>query len=79
MEKIIKISAVFKIVEDDEEVFLENTMTIDTEKASKKSMTKLELYSFLKELTINQIENVSKNAKVLDASVEEVKEHYEQK
>lgn len=78
MEKMIKLSAVFKVKDEDEEMLVEITMNYDAEKASNKGMTKLELYDSLKELAKHQVKQISEEAEVLDASADEVKKHYEQ-
>lgn len=81
MEKIIKISAVFKLKDKDGVgLMVETTMTYDAEKASieKASIekaTKLDTYNTLKKLVEHQ---VGEDVIVLDASADEVKKHYEQ-
>lgn len=76
-EKMIKISAVFKVKSEDEELLVEMTMNYDAEKASKNSrMSKLELYDALKKMADHQVKKISPEAEVLDATAAEVKEHY---
>ena len=76
-EKMLKLSAVFKVKDGEDEMLLEMSMNYDAAKASKNSrMNKLELYDSLKELAQHQIKKVSENAEVLDATADEVKEHY---
>lgn len=76
MEKMIKISAVFKLKdEDNDELMVEMAMTYDAQKASEEKATKLDVYNALKKLVEHQ---VGEGVQVLDASAEEVKKHYEQ-
>lgn len=73
MGKMIKLSAVFKVVDGEDEMLIETTMTYDAEKASKNSrMNKLEIYDSLKELAEHQVKQVSETAEVLDATADEV-------
>ena len=77
-EKMIKISAVFKIKSGEDELLVEMVINYDAAKDSEKGMTKLELYESLKELIVHQVKGISETAEVLDATADEVKEHYEQ-
>jgi len=77
MEKIIKISAVFKIKDEaNNENLVEIAMTYDAQKASEEKSTKLDIYNALKKSVEIQM---GEGMQVLDASLEEVSEHYEQK
>ena len=74
-EKLIKISAVFKLQDEDEApMMVEMAMTYDAEKASIEKATKLDVYNSLKEVVQHQ---VAEGVTVLDATADEVKEHYE--
>lgn len=76
MEKMIKISAVFKLRDEDgEEMMVEMAMTYDAAKASEEKATKLDTYNALKKVVEHQVDE---GVVVLDASTDEVKEHYEQ-
>ena len=79
MEKMIKISAVFKVKSGEDETLVEMAMNYNAEKASKNSrMTKIELYDSMKVLAEHQVKQVDPEAEVLDASETEVKEYREQ-
>ncbi len=74
-EKLIKISAVFTLKDEDEApMMVEMSMTYDAEKASTEKATKLDVYNALKEVVQHQ---VAERVTVLDATADEVKEHYE--
>jgi len=74
-EKMIKISAVFKLQSEDEvALMVEMTTNYDAEKASLIPTTKIDIYNTLKQLVEHQ---VGEGVIVLDATAEEVKEHYE--
>ena len=76
-EKMIKLSAVFKVKDGEDELLVEMSMNYDATKASKNSrMNKLELYDSLKQLAEHQVKQVSESAEVLDATADEAKEHY---
>lgn len=78
MEKMIKLSAVFKVKAEEDEMLLEMAITYDAKKADKKGRTIEDLYESLKKLATHQVKQIHEEAEVLDASADEVKEHYEQ-
>lgn len=78
-KKIIKLSAVFKVVDGEENMLLEMAVNYDAEQSSTNGMTKLELYNSLKEMAQYQVKQVSEDAEVLDATADEVQKHAEQK
>lgn len=74
-EKMIKISAVFKLhPEDGISTLAEVTMNYDAAKASENKMSKLDIYESLKDYLEYQ---VNETILVLDATEDEVKKHYE--
>lgn len=74
-EKMIKISAVFKLQpEDGSSTLVEVTMNYYAAKASENKMSKLDIYESLKDYLEYQ---VNETIIVLDATEDEVKKHYE--
>ena len=78
MEKMIKISAVFKVKDGEDEMLLEMAITYDADKADKKGRTIEDLYESLKKLATHQVKQVHEEAELTDATADEVKNHYEQ-
>ena len=78
MEKMIKLSAVFKVKDEEDEMILEMAITYDADKADKKGRTIEDLYESLKKLATYQVKQVNEDAEVSEATADEVKEHYEQ-
>lgn len=78
MEKMIKLVAVFKVKDEEDEMLLEMAITYDADKADKKGRTIEDLYESLKKLATHQVKQILEDAEVLDATADEVEAHYEQ-